>query len=208
VELADGASACGYWVDAVAGSTVKAVVATAPRQAKRTLRAVWIGPDGRVIDTKKLTGGKGRAKAAGLPCPASGRYFLVLASSDGPATVLRASGSDAPPARASGRIDAFAAASPQTFEIGAIAPAKFDLVLTPDPKSKLRVALSFVTSPSGAQVPLAGVVPDKKGVVRFSTTLGESGTWKVVVASAPGTDGRLSWSMKLHQPKGTEYSAD
>jgi hypothetical protein len=206
--LAAGRAACGFWVDAVSGSTVSVAVRTAAKMPKRVLTAAWIAPDGRIVREVKLAGGKGKAKGTALPCATSGRYFLVLASDDGDATKLAAAFAVAAPKGGAARVPGFAASSPYPLEFGAIAGAKLDLQVRPDAKSGLVVTISALRAPDGTLLPAAEFVTEKKGVLRLVRTLEQSGTWTVLVVAKPGTDGTLSWKARLRQPRGGAYSAD
>jgi hypothetical protein len=208
--LAAGASACGFWFDAVQGSTVSVGVTTAKKQPKRPLRVAMVGSDGTtgIPVAAKLRSGK--ATVSRFVAPSSGRFYLIVASDDGDATQLVADAGIAAPRSGSGESgpDDFGPGAEFTVEIGALAGADLSFTAKPD-KSGLQLSVVRLVDPDGAAVTLpAGAVVERKGTVRLKTKLASSGTWKLVLGAKPGLAGRFSYKFKLKEPKGAAYSAE
>jgi hypothetical protein len=184
--------------------TLKA--STTKKQPKRALTPWIVGPDARMVEDAKLSGGNGKTKGSVAVCPATGRYFAIFASSEGDATRLAASVAVTPPKALKGSMTTLGSRGPRTLAIGARAGGCLDLRLKADKRSDLVVLLRSVTDPAGQAVPLDGLVTEKNGALRFVAVLPTAGTWLVTVAAKPGTDGTVSWSYRIKQPRGQAYS--
>jgi hypothetical protein len=208
--LAAGASACGYWFDAVQGSTVSIAVTTAKRQPKRLLRVAMIGSDGTTEIPVAAKLWPGKAKVSRFVAPASGRYYLIVASNDGDASQLVAKGRIVPPKSGAGESgeEEFAPGSELTVEIGALAGANLSFTARPD-RSGLQLSVLRVVDPTGAAAPPDdGAVVEGKRAVTLKMELAVSGTWKVVLGAKPGTAGRFTYRYELKEPRKVAYSAD
>jgi hypothetical protein len=211
-DLAAGEDACGWWFDAVAGSTVGFSVKTVRGQTKRALTGVVLAPDRGVVATGKVKSGLGFATGANLVCPQSGRYYLIASSTDaGPATQLTGAVAVAPPKSGKATFKTFAPSDETTIEVGAFPGATLVLKFGGDKRKALTARLVSVTDPSGAPVPSVAdfVKPNAVGGT-LTLTLPTAGTWTIVLAatSGSGEPGKLTWSYSVKQPKGATYSAD
>lgn len=209
-DLAFGSSACGFYFDAVQGSTVGISVKTVARQPKRALRIAVLDQDGTTALAAKTRGGKGSASVSGFTAPATGRYFCVVASDDGDATQLVATAKIV--ADKSGTGDNgpnnFVAGKTFAAEVGALAGAQMTFTATPD-DSGLALKAIYLIDPNGTIVTFDAddVVAKGKGLT-ITHTLNVTGTWQVLLGALPGPQGHFKYSFKLKQPKDVIYSAD
>jgi hypothetical protein len=205
--LAEGDAACGVYFDAVKDSTVTVNVSTARGQTKRVLRVVLLGSDGTTPLAAVVRAGNGKATLSRFVVPATGRYYLVVASKTGAATSLAAAGKIAPPARSARRAVAFDADGRTQVSVGALAGAVLSFSAKSDMRGAQLTVLAIV-DPSGARTPIDSAdVKTKAGRVSFKRTLDRSGTWSVVVAETGGP-ATMSCVSSLRQPKKVAYSAD
>jgi hypothetical protein len=206
--LADGETATGVTFDAVKGSTVSVKVVTAKRAAKRALRAVLLGTDGTTEVDADIRTGNGTVSLPRFVAPATGRYYLVLASEAGAATQLVVTGRIAAPARGSGRVAVSGGAEPLAIEIGALDGAVLTFSARPGRKGPTLTVVGLL-DPNGTPVAVdPGRVRTKAGAVSFSAPLGADGTWTVLVNAALGTETDVLWTWTVKQPKKAVFSAD
>lgn len=208
--LPEGDAGCGFWFDAVAGSTVSAAFAPARKQPKRTFGGELLSVDGAT----PVAGGKRAAKAgkwsvAGAVLPASGRYYVVAASAAGPATVLAATVKIAPPRAGKATTPVVGAGARVRVEFGALAGASVSFAADPAKKKGARVELEALLDPAGRVVPLSGLklTTTKTGGLRLSAPLPIGGTWTAVLV-VRDADAAVKWSHKLKQPRKGTYAAD
>jgi hypothetical protein len=209
-DLAAGASACGFFFDAVAGSKASVAVKTAKGGAKRTLSATVIGPDGAPVTGGIVRAGTGKATITSVPCAASGRYYCILSSAAGDATQLLATVKSAPPSAYAGKVALFAPGDTQPVVFGALAGAVLTLKGTPEKGSGLKLAVQALIDPTGRVLDLTTetkLTPVGDGFV-LTATLPVSGTWRASISALPGGTGKLAWSLKLKEPKGVTFDAD
>lgn len=209
-DLAFGASACGFYVDAVQGSTVSVGVKTVAKQAKRSLRIAMLDMDGTTELSSKSKNGKGSASISGFVAPATGRYYCVVASDDGAATQLVATAKVVADKSGGGNNgpNNFVAGKTFAAEVGALAGAQLSFTATPD-GSGLALKAIYLIDPNGTIVTFdAGDVVAKGKGVSITHTLNVTGTWQVLLGALPGPQGHFNYSFKLKQPKGVTYSAD
>jgi hypothetical protein len=209
-DLAADESACGWFFDAVAGSKASLSVKTAKGRAKRSLAAVVIGPDGSVVTGGKIRPGTGVASLTSVPCASSGRYYCIVSSASGDATQLLATVKLAPPVAAGAKVDLFAPGATQPIDFGALAGAVLTVKGTPDKASGLKVTVQALIDPDGRVLDLPTemkLVPAGNGF-SLTGTLAVSGTWRVIISALPGGTGRLTWSLKVKEPKGVAFDAD
>jgi hypothetical protein len=211
-ELPAHAPACGFFFDAVVGSRASVSVSTAKGGAKRSLRIVLLGPDGRVIGGAKRKNGVGKASATEIPIVVSGRYYAVVDAGDGEAATILGAAVIKPPTKGAGQ---FVGVVPNSFveiPIGAIAGAKLKLTAKPDKKSKLLLSIAAVVDKNGGTLGLTDIAKRAKhGAATLSTALDVSGAWRVFVRSEsgdPSAVGTVKWSWKLAQPKGVAYAEE
>ena len=208
LDLAAGDDACGIYFDAVLGSTVACTVRTAKGQPRRALRALVLDAGAQEVTGGRVVVGNGKARISGVPCPASGRFFVVLASAAGAATRLEAAVKSKPPKGAKGGVQELTAADPLRIEIGAHAGATLDLSVAPGRGSDAEVRIGYLLDPTGALVVAAPYVTAHKKGFRLRTDLALGGTWTVVVTAAPGTSGAVSYAYRVKNPKGSTWSVD
>jgi hypothetical protein len=208
-DLEGGASACGWWFDAVAGSTVSINVATTKGREKRTLEPTLLGPDRGELDVafKTKLGGFSATKVV---CPTSGRYYVIASGPNGGATRLLATLATKPPKSGKGAILAFDPDATTTFSVGALPGATLVLKFAGDKKLGLVAKALTATNPAGATVPLASFVKATAtgGTLTMPLPLGGTWTFRLGATSATGGFGKLTWSYAVKQPKGVRFSAD
>jgi hypothetical protein len=209
-ELAAGEDACGWWFDAVQGSTVSFKAKTAKGAVKRLLTGAVLAPDRSEVTTAKVKGKLGGLSVSKLVCPLSGRYYVIAASTDGEATQLVGSVAVAVPKSGKAKLVDFAQTATTTVEVGAMPGAVLTLKMKGDKKQQLTPKVVSVTKPDGTPVVFGGNVVVDGFNATLTMTFAEGGTWTIVVGatSATGTPGKLSYSYKLAQPKDAAYSAD
>jgi hypothetical protein len=208
-DLATGASACGFWVDAVAGSGLSFTVTTVKGKVKRTLAASVVDADGVDVGGTAKSG-LGRATVTKLVAPRSGRYFCIVSSPDGEATQVQCLPRVAPPVKGAGRIQALVAGTPSRIEFGALAGAKLTFKVTPDRSSGAKATVLTLIDPLGVPQNLAtiGKLTTVKNGATLTATLPTSGTWTAVVGALPGPESNyVSWSFAIKQSK-SPYDAD
>lgn len=206
--LPGGAATTGVTFDAVKGSTVAVKVTTAKREAKRALRAVLLGSDGITEVDAGIRAGNGTVAMPKFVAPATGRYFLVIASDSGDATHLVASGRVTPPAKLTARVPFTGGATPLAVEVGAIAGATITFSAKPD-RNGPSLSIQGLLDPSGSPVAIdPSILRTKAGTISFTTSLPTSGTWTVLVNAAAGSQTNVTWTATLKQPKKGTYSAD
>src|SRR5262249_9151681 len=81
--LALGSAACGYWFDAVQGSTASFSINTEAKQPKRSLRVVVLDTDGTTVLPVNVRLAKGKASISGFTAPSTGRFYVIVASDTG-----------------------------------------------------------------------------------------------------------------------------
>jgi hypothetical protein len=213
--LAAGVDACGWWFDAVEGSTVTFAVATAKGQPKRALTGAFLAPDRSLVTTGKLVGKLGAVAASRMICPTSGRYYFVASSDDaaGLATQLVGTATVALPKAGHGLNKTFAPNATTTIELGAVPGSTATVKFAGDKKATLVAKVVSVTDPNGVAVPgvtLATLIKSTPtgGVLTLPMPVG--GTWTVVLGatSQSGTPGKLTYSYAIKQMKGAVYSAE
>jgi hypothetical protein len=210
-DLAAGPSACGFWFDAIQGTTVGVSVKTAKKQVKRALRMTMIGPDGTVTIPSSPKYGNGKASLAGFVTPVSGRFYCVVASDAGEATQLVGSVKTKAAKKGSGDSgpEVFQPGTDLEVEFGAFADTTLSFSAKPEKGSGLVMRLPYLVDPSGATIALSSAdVTEEKGGVSFTRVLPTAGTWTVVLGAKPGPPGRFTYAYKLKAPKGATYSAD
>jgi hypothetical protein len=205
-ELAAGKSACGFYVDALKGSSVTLTVTTSKKKPVRALRVVLYDVDGSSVlpTTPKL--GKGRATVPKFTAPNSGRYFCVVASDDElDATQLKCVAKVIVPKVAKGDAGslAFGGDDRKDVQVGLLSAGTLTLTLKPDRKSGLHVKVLEIRDPTGAvTAPAETELKTKGGVVTFTRKVDVAGTWTVVIGAEPGPRGTFTYVAKLKQPKG------
>jgi hypothetical protein len=210
--LAAGVDACGWWFDAVEGSTVTFAVATAKGQPKRALTGAFLAPDRSLVAAGKIVGRLGAVAASKLVCPQSGRYYFVASGADaaGLATQLLGTATVKLPKAGKGLDKAFRPSATTTIEFGAVPGSTAVVKFTGDKKATLVAKVVAVYDPSGAQVSSAGLVKTTAIGGTLTLPLPVGGTWTVVLGatSTNGTPGKLTYSYALKQLKGAIYSAE
>ena len=208
--LAAGDDACGWWFDAVQGSTVSFKAKTAKGQVKRLLTGAVLAPDRSEVTTATVKGKLGGLSVSKLVCPLSGRYYVIAASADGEATQLLGSVAVTAPKSGKAKLVDFTQTATTTVEVGALPGAVLTLTMKGDKKQQLTPKVVSVTKPDGTPVVFGQNVVTDGFNATLTMTLPEGGTWTIVVGatSATGNAGKLSYSYKLAQPKGAAYSAD
>lgn len=207
VEVGAGASASGFYFDAIQGTIVNVGLTTAKRHAVREFDAFIVGPDGKVVEGGKLKIGKGKASLRGVPILLSGRYFVVVGGKDaGEATQLFATFSSALPKRLTGE---------QTLDFGDEVEFTFGAIdgatATLSCRTTLRMAMRIIeaTRPDGTNLAYNDIqVTESEGKATFVLPIDQSGTWTIRMTHRPGPVGDLTYSMSVKFPKGAEYSAD
>jgi len=209
VDLHAHERAVGFFYDAVAGSTATVAVTNAPKvESKRALSIVVLGPDGSPVTGGKMRPGKGRAAAVNAPAPLTGRYFAVVTADDGEDEPLLGTVTVKPPTKTVGTL---AAVQPgTTFEIsfGALAGARLSLTARPERKSHASLSIVALVDPSGGIVSVDGAAKTKGTTASLATELSKSGTWTARVAATGGQPGKVTYVVKVVEPKGAKFSAD
>lgn len=209
--LAAGASACGFWFDAIQGTTVSISVKTAKKQPKRPLRMVIVGPDGNTSLPAAPKNGTGKTSLSGFVTPASGRFYCVVASDAGDATQLtgalklkaakKGAGDSGP--------DLVEPGTDVPVEFGAFAGTTLSFTVKTEKGSAMQLRLPYLVTPDGTAIALATAdVTQATGSITFARTLDTAGTWTVVLGAKPGPGGRFSWKYGLKAPKGATYAAE
>jgi hypothetical protein len=208
--LAPGRSACGWWVDAVQGSTLGFSVKTAPKNAKRTLSVTVLGPDREPVAGGKTKAGLGKAAGSAVPCGTSGRYFVVVSSEAGDAAQLVGAVTVKPPAGGRGADETFDADETAEVTFGALAGAKLVFKGKGDAKRGLTLRLAGLVDPDGNLVQTTDLVKASGTGFTLTATLPASGTWKVLLAarSDTGEPAKASWTWTVRNPKGAVYVAE
>ncbi len=209
--LVAGTDACGWWFDAVEGSTVSFGVATAKGRPKRALTGALLAPDRSLVATGTIKTKSGSLAASKIVCPQSGRYYFVASSTDaGAATQLLGTLAVAAPKSGKGAFASFAPKDTTTVDVGALPGAVLTLKFAGDKKKQLAAKVVSVTRPDGVGVPSASLVKANALGGTLTMTLAAGGTWRIVLgaASATGDAGKLTYSYALKQPKGAAYVAE
>ncbi|MCG3135248.1 MAG: hypothetical protein HMLKMBBP_02772 [Planctomycetes bacterium] len=208
VTLGGGPSAAGVWVDAVRGSAISARVTTVRGSAKRALRAVVLGPDGTTSIGGAASGARGTVVLRRAVAPVSGRYFIVIASADGPEAEIDVTPRVTPPRSAGGRFEATGGNAPFEVSLGALEGAT--LVLTVRSLGGGPAAgVQSLVAPDGTVVAVDPADVRAKGrKVTATVTLPQGGTWRVLLPNDGAPEGSVTWTAKLVQPKGGTWSAD
>ena len=199
--LAAGSASCGFFFDAVAGSTAAVVVRTAKKQPKRPLSASVYLPSGQLSTSHRENAGKGRATLKQIDCETTGRYFVVLDGSPGDATELEAKIKIAAPRKDKGTDDLIEVGEVLEVSVPAYAGAKLVFVGKFDRKAKNAATIRRLIAPDGTEMPLDGLVDIKKRSVKLTADLGMSGVWRIEVEGAGGPAGKFKYQAKVKQPK-------
>ena len=200
--LPAGDTACGFYFDAVAGSTVSVAAVAAKKQAKRTLSGAVLRPDGTTaIAGAKIKSASGKWSAAGVVCPSTGRYFVVLQSAGGDAAQMLGSVKITPPKGSKLAGNPLDAGDRVFVEIGALAGAKLTLKAVPAKKTDLLLGVQALIDPNGVYTAPGAAATSVGNGVALSIVLTTPGTWTVVLAAKSGS-GAYSYSYKIAQPKG------
>jgi hypothetical protein len=213
-DLALQTDACGWWFDAVEGSTMAFTAATAKGRAKRGLSGTLLAPDRRAVLGGRGGGGTGLIVASKLVCPLSGRYYFVaLATDNGPATQLLGTATVKLPKSGKGLNKTFAPSATTTIEFGAVPGSTATVKFAGDKRATLVAKVVSVTDPNGVAIPgvtLATLIKPTPTGGTLTLPLPVGGTWKVVLGatSTTGTPGKLTYSYALKQLKGALYSAE
>ncbi len=211
VDLAAGDAACGFWIDAIQGSTLRFSAKTKPKAVKRALTVTVLGPDRLAIAGLKVKAPLGGASCASIPCAKSGRYYVILSSASGDATQLIAAIGAVPPKSGKVLFDDLAPGTAQrSATFGALAGAKVTIRVTPAKKSPLKAAFTALLAPDGL-VHSDGVVVKAAGNgLTVTATLPDSGTWSLLFTAGPvdGEPGDITVSYSLKQPKSGAFEAD
>jgi hypothetical protein len=216
--LGAGASACGFYIDVVKGSTVALTVATVKtpgkRSAPRALRATILDKDGStVLIQPGVKAGKGKVASGKFTAPSTGRFFFVVSSDDGGAQALLSVKAKIV-ADKGGKGDSGAKnlVSGETFpvEIGALAGSTLTFTAKPAKNSGLLLKGAYLLDPAGNQISFVdGEVTQKPdGSIAYKRTLTISGTWTFVVGAENGPQGQFSYAFTLKEPAKAVYSAD
>jgi hypothetical protein len=208
--LALGAAACGFYVDALQGSTVAVTVVTQKKQPSRLLRALVLDSDGFTpVEGGKLKVGKGKASLTGFVAPHTGRFYFVVASGEGDATRLTGTTKVALPKTVAGGSDGTVSPgdAPVVVSFSALEGATLTFTVKPD-KSGAQWDATYIISPNDEYVALDDAdLKFKGGGFSFTRTLDVSGDWRVLVVAKPGASGTFTSTAKLKQPKGA-YAVD
>jgi hypothetical protein len=210
-DLAAGVDACGWWFDAVEGSTVTFAVATGKGMPKRALTGAFLAPDRSLVATGKIVGKLGGVSASKLVCPTSGRYYFVASTTDaGLATQLLGTATVKLPKSGKGLNKTFAPNATTTIEFGAVPGSTATVKFAGDKKATLVAKVVAVYDPTGAQVSTAGLVKPSATGGTLPLPLPVGGTWTVVLGatSQNGTPGRFTYSYSVKPLKGATYSAE
>jgi hypothetical protein len=209
--LGADSSACGFWFDAVQGTSVSIAVKTAKKQPKRVLRVVMVGSDGSTTIPAPAKGGKGKASVSKFLAPSTGRYFCIVASDAGPATALTATGKLVLPKKGAGDTgeNVFVPGHKLNVEIGVLAGATVTFSAKPDKTSGLEVRTQYLMDPAGTAIAFPpGEVVESKGGISFKHVFATSGTWTIVLGAKNGPSGTFKYTYTVKQPKGGVYSED
>jgi hypothetical protein len=210
-DLASGVDACGWWFDAVEGSTVTFSVATAKGAAKRALTGAFLAPDRSLVATGKIVGKLGAVAASKLVCPQSGRYYFVGSTTDvGLATQLLGTATVTLPKAGKGLNKTFAPKATTTIEFGAVPGSTATVHFAGDKKATLVAKIVAVLDPAGTPVAFVEYVRATALGGTLTMPLATGGTWTVVLGatSTSGVPGKLTYSYSLKQLRGSVYSAD
>ena len=206
--LAAGDAACGFWFDALAGSVASFSAKTSKNQPKRALRAFVLDPDWVQVTEGRAKAGNGKASVAGFPCAKSGRYFCIVASEAGEATLVGASMKLTPSKSGSGSVKRLRAGELLEVSFAGFAGTNLTFTVKPD-RSGLSVRPAYLRSPSGVLTSIGeGDFQEHGHGFSFKRELGETGVWLMRAVAKPGPQGALKWSYKLNHPQGATYSAD
>jgi hypothetical protein len=113
-----------------------------------------------------------------------------------------------PPTKAAGSFEDVQPGASVEITFGALDGAKLSLLARPEKKSGSSLAVMTLISPSGAAVSLDGVATKKGTAASLATKLHESGTWRVRLSATGGSPGKVTYAIKLTEPKGVTFSAD
>jgi hypothetical protein len=213
--IALGASASGFYFDAVQGSTVSIAVKMAPKQPKRVLAAQVLDTDGTTILDTNAKGGKGKATVK-FTAPSTGRFYFVVSSDTGDASQVVSAGKVVATKTGSGEDPDinFVAGKQFTVKFGALAGAQLTFIGKPD-KSGLALRALYLLDPNDNIVTIApNEVTSKNGSIIVkktlptSTTENLSGTWKMLIGAQPGPQGHFTYAFRIAEPKGETYSVD
>lgn len=208
-QLLEGDQATGWFLDAVAGSTLRFKVKTSKKQAKRMLfEPVVLGPDGDEVAGGTRKSGKGKASLMKLQLPASGRYFVITGSADGESTELEGTSGVAAPRRLKGTLEEIEIGEPVEIRFGALPGADLQLTAKVARKAEIELRVLALIDPDGNQVSLDGKVRTKGTKLVLDTDLPVGGTWTAVLQATSGYPADVAWNVKLRQPKNASFSAD
>ena len=115
-----------------------------------------------------------------------------------------------PPSSVSGKDDLFAPSDTLPITFGALAGAQLTVKGVPEKSSGLKLIAQVLYDPTGRAVDLkteVKLVPAGNGFT-LTGTLPISGTWRLVISALPGSTGKMSYSLKIKQPKGVVFDAD
>ena len=208
--LAMGEAACGFYFDAVFGTSTSLSIKTSKKRSKRPLTVTMIDTDGTTELPATVKLGAGKASVSGFVAPKTGRFFCVLASAAGDVTELAGLGKITAPKGGSGASPDgnFVAGKTLGVNVGALGGAVLSFAARPD-KSGLSLKAAYMIDPAGTFVTFAaGEVTQKAGGFSVTKTLSTAGTWKFVIGASPGPQGAFTYSFKLKQPKGVAFAID
>jgi hypothetical protein len=206
-----GVDACGWWFDAVQGSTVTFAVATVKSRAKRKLSGVLLAPDRSIVATGSIKTRSGALAGSRFVCPQSGRYFLVASSDDaGAATQLLATVNVALPRSGKGSATGLASNDETTVQFGAVVGSTAVVKYAGDPKARIAARVFSVLSPQGYPFAFADHVKSTSFGGTLTMQIPFGGTWTVVLraSSTSGGSGRFTYSYVVRQKKGKVYAAE
>jgi hypothetical protein len=210
-DLAAGTDACGWWFDAVAGSTVTFSVSTARGQPRRMLTGALLAPDRSLVATGKIIGRLGSVAGSRLICPQSGRYYFVASSTDaGPATQLLGTLGLGLPRSGKGLVKSFAPSQTQTIKFGAVPGSTAIVRFTGDARQKLTAKIVSVIDPNGDPVNFPPRVKPTPTGGTLTLPLPVGGTWTIVLGatSTSGASGKFTYSFVVKQLRGAIYTAE
>ncbi len=207
VDLAAGDSACGVFVDALAGSSISIGFGTAKKREKRLLRAILIGPDGLPVEGAKIKARKGKASLKAT-VPATGRYFAVVGSDDGGDTQLLASPKIKPPKKGKLAFDEAVSGDIIEIPIGVLQGARLRLKASPPKRTELTIDLLALLDPNGLPRATGDITSVKGSSLLVDTVLDVSGTWTVRLRMRGSGLGQVKAAYKLTQPKDVVFSVD
>ena len=194
-------AACGFFFDAVAGSTADVVVRTSRKQPKRSLSAYVYLPGGQPSTSHRANDGRGRTTIKRIDCEETGRYFVVLDAAPGGATELTAKIKITAPGKEKGTDDLLEVGEILAIDVSAYAGAKLVFVGKFDRKAKNAATVRRLIAPDGTEMPLDGLVDIKKRSVKLTADLGRSGVWRIEIEGADGPAGKFKYQAKVKQPK-------